>query len=263
MELEKILNKVIDIAKEAGTIIRNNIGKISASNIEKKGLNDFVTSVDKESELLIINSLNKILPSAGFIAEEDDSLKIEKEFNWIIDPLDGTTNFIHGIYPCAVSIGLQQNDEIILGVVYEVGLDECFYAYKGGGAYLNGKPIKVSAKENFSDAFLATGFPYHEFDRLDNYIKLLKYLTENTQGIRRLGSAATDLAYVACGRFDGFYEYDLKPYDVAAGIIIVSEAGGKISDFKGGSNYLFGKEIVASNNIIFEEFIANVSDFMK
>ncbi|MDR2011072.1 MAG: inositol monophosphatase [Bacteroidales bacterium] len=263
MEPEKILNYVIRTAKDAGNIIRNNIGKISASDIEKKGLNDFVTTIDKESESLIIRSLKKLLPEAGFIAEENDTLKTEKEYNWIIDPLDGTTNFIHSFFPCAVSIGLQKNDEIILGVVYEIGFDECFYAYKNGGAYLNGNRINVSDKKNFSDSLLATGFPYHEFNRLDKYIELLKFLTENTQGIRRLGSAATDLAYVACGRFDGFYEYDLKPYDVAAGIIIVKEAGGKISDFKGTDNYLFGKEIVASNKLIFEDFITIVNNFMN
>lgn len=263
MQLDKTIYKVIEIAKKSGEIIRENIGKKSSFEVQEKGQNDFVTSIDKESELLIIEALREILPEAGFIAEEDSTLKIEKEYNWIIDPLDGTSNFIHSLFPCAVSIGLQKNGEIILGVIYEVGLDECFYAYKNGGAYLNGEPIKVSSQNKLQDSMLATGFPYNEFSRIDNYIELLKHLTKNTHGIRRLGSAATDLAYVACGRFDGFFEYDLKPYDVAAGIIIVKEAGGEICDFKGTNDYLFGKEIIASNSLIFNDFKCNVLKFMN
>ncbi len=262
MNLEVLTSKVVQIAKSAGAIIRENINKRNKLEIETKGLNDFVTHIDKACELLIVTELEKLIPEAGFIAEENTSIKIGEEFNWIIDPLDGTTNFIHGFFPCAVSIGLKQNDEIILGVVYEVGADECFFAWKNGGAWLNNQKIEVSRKPLFKNALLATGFPYHEFNPLEKYMSLLTYLTKNTQGIRRLGSAATDMAYVACGRFDGFYEYDLKPYDVAAGIVIVREAGGQNCDFKGGDDYLFGKEIVASNSLIFEEFKTIVKKFM-
>jgi myo-inositol-1(or 4)-monophosphatase len=262
MNLHTLTFQVIKIAKDAGKIIRENIKNTSSHSIETKGLNDFVTDIDKLCEQEIVNKLEKLIPAAGFITEEGTSEKIGQEYNWIIDPLDGTTNFIHGFFPCAVSIGLKQNDEIILGVVYEVGLDECFYAWTNGGAWLNEKQIKVSNKSVLKNALLATGFPYHDFKPLDKYIDLLKHLTKNTQGIRRLGSAATDMAYVACGRFDGFYEYNLKSYDVAAGIILINEAGGKICDFSGGNNYLFGKEIVATNSGIFPEFKSVVMKYM-
>ncbi|HNQ67531.1 MAG TPA: inositol monophosphatase family protein [Bacteroidales bacterium] len=263
MNLKTLTIQVIEIAKYAGKIIHDNIKNINSHNIETKGLNDFVTDIDKLCEQEIVKRLEKLLPDSGFITEEGTSEKIGKEYNWIIDPLDGTTNFIHGFFPCAVSIGLKQNDEIVLGVVYEVGLDESFYAWKNGGAWLNEKQIRVSKKSELKTALLATGFPYHDFKPLDKYIDLLKYLTKNTQGIRRLGSAATDMAYVACGRFDGFYEYNLKSYDVAAGIILVNEAGGKICDFRGGNDYLFGKEIVASNAGIFSEFSSVVKKYMN
>jgi myo-inositol-1(or 4)-monophosphatase len=262
MDLKQLTENVIIIAKDAGEIIRQSYGKISSKNIQTKGLNDFVTDIDKKSEEYIVENLSKLIPEAGFIAEEGTSIKIGLEYNWIIDPLDGTTNFIHGFYPCAVSIALEYNKEIILGVVYEIGLSECFYAWKNGGAYLNEDNIRVSKEKLFKDSLIATGFPYHEFNLLDQYIELLKFLTKNTSGIRRLGSAATDMAYVACGRFDGFYEYDLKPYDVAAGSIIINEAGGIISDFKGKDNYIYGREIVASNKEIFDNFLNTVKQFM-
>ncbi len=263
MNLAITTNKVIEISKYAGQIIRDNFGKLSQDSIVKKGLNDFVTEIDKKSEQYIVNELSKLIPEAGFIAEEGTSDKVGDEYNWIIDPLDGTTNFIHGFFPCAVSIALEYNKEIVLGVIYEIGLSECFYAWKNGGAYLNDDAISVSNKTEIKSSVLATGFPYHELERIDNFIDLLKHLTKNSQGIRRLGSAATDMAYVACGRFDGFYEYDLKPYDVAAGAIIVKEAGGNNSDFCGGNNYIYGKEIISSNKYIFDEFNQIVGKYMN
>ncbi|MDD5571546.1 MAG: inositol monophosphatase, partial [Bacteroidales bacterium] len=155
----------------------------------------------------------------------------------------------------AISVALTKNDKTILGIVYEVNLDECFYAFEGGGAFLNSKKISVSKVEKLKDSLLATGFPNVNYSRLENYMKHLEFLFGNTHGVRRLGSAATDLAYVACGRYDGFYEYDLSPWDVAAGAFIAEQAGGKVSDFKGGDNFIFGKEIIASNNLIFREFL--------
>ncbi len=263
MRLKEITEKVVEISNEAGSVIRNNMGKLSDNQISVKGLNDYVTEIDKASEKIIVEKLSLLLPEAGFIAEEGTSNKIGEEYNWIIDPLDGTTNFIHGIYPCAVSIALEYKTEIVLGVVYEVGLDECFYAWKDGGAYLNKKPIKVSNEKSLKNSLIATGFPYHEYKNIDRYIDLLKYFTINSKGIRRLGSAATDMAYVACGRLDAFYEYDLKPYDVAAGSIIVSEAVGKNSDFSGTGNYIYGKEIACANKNIFDDFLKIINNFMK
>lgn len=262
MDIKDIYLKTIAVAENASKIICQNISN-SNYKIDIKGKNDFVTEIDKKTEKFIVDELQQILPEAGFIAEEKSSLKVGKIFNWIVDPIDGTSNFIHGIFPCSVSIGLKENDEIVLGVIYEVGRSECFSAYKGGGAWLNGERIHVSEKKNLSDAFIATGFPYNRFECMDKYIDLLKYFVTHAQGVRRLGSAAVDIAYVAAGRFDVFYEYDLKPYDVAAGIIILKEAGGKIADFKGGNDYLFGGEIVCTNNIIHNDVVNIVKNHMN
>jgi len=239
-----------EIARTVGQFMAGERKTFNDSKIENKGLHDLVSYVDKASEKQIIEKLSKLLPESGFIAEEGTNDKRGERFNWVIDPLDGTTNFIQGVPIYAVSIGLLDNDELVLGVVYEVGRDECFYAWKGGGAYLNGNPIRVSKRDNINDALLATGFPYNDFSKMETYMQFLEWTMKNARGVRRLGSAATDLAYVACGRFDAFWEYDLKPWDVAAGAVIVKEAGGTVTDYKGGSNYLFGREIVATNGLI-------------
>jgi len=262
MNLEDICKKIVFVAENAAEIIRSHINKVDYE-INAKGKNDFVTEIDKKTEKFIVSELSQILPEAGFIAEEKSSLKVGEIYNWIVDPIDGTSNFIHGIYPCSVSIALKQNDEIVVGVVYEVGLKECFYAYKNGGAWLNGEKISVSNVDSISNAFVATGFPYNRFEVINSYIDLLKYFVTNAQGVRRLGSAAVDMAYVAAGRFDAFYEYDLKPYDVAAGIIILREAGGNVCDFSGGDNYLFGGEMVATNALIFKDFSSVVTKYMN
>lgn len=261
MNLENICKQTILVAKNAAEIIRSHINNADYK-IDTKGKNDFVTEIDKKTEKFIVDELQRILPEAGFIAEEKSSLKVGEIFNWIVDPIDGTSNFIHGIFPCSVSIGLKENDEIVLGVIYEVGRSECFSAYKGGGAWLNGERIHVSEKKNLSDAFIATGFPYNRFECMDKYIDLLKYFVTHAQGVRRLGSAAVDIACVAAGRFDGFYEFDLKPYDVAAGIIILKEAGGLVCDFSKGNNFLFGGEIVVANPFVFDEFSSVIKRYM-
>lgn len=263
MNLKEITYKVVEIAEQAGAQIREHSKTFSYNDIEKKGLNDFVSYVDKSAEKYLVQELRPIIPDAGFIVEEQTVEYKGETYKWIIDPLDGTTNFIHGFFPYAVSIALMKADEIILGVVYEIGLNECFYAYKNGGAYLNGNPINVSSKSNFTESLFATGFPYDDFERLEKYLDFLKYLTKNTQGVRRLGSAAVDICYVACGRFDGFYEYALQAWDVAAGIIILQEAGGKVCDFNGQDDYLFGKSIMVSNSAIFDSFKEKLIEFME
>ena len=252
-----------EIARSVGMYMAEERKGFDISMIESKGLHDLVSYVDKESEKRIIEQLSKLLPKSGFIAEEGTSSKHGERFNWVIDPLDGTTNYIQGVPIYAVSIGLLDGDELVVGVVYEVGLDECFYAWKEGGAYMNGEPIRVSERDDIHDALLATGFPYSNFDQLDEYLALLKWTMTNARGVRRLGSAATDLAYVACGRFDSFWEYDLKPWDVAAGALIVKEAGGVVTDFNGGSNYLFGGEIIASNALLGDLMLEKVGNFME
>ena len=261
MDIKNICEQTKNLAIEVGKFIRQESGNISQESVEVKGLHDFVTYVDKTAEKKIVTALQKILPEAGYIVEEGSITKKAEKFNWIVDPLDGTTNFIQNISPYAVSIALMENEKIILGVVYEISLNECFYSWKGGGAYLNGVEIRVSKKQKLKDSFLATGFPYYDYSKLPQYMKSMETFLKSTIGIRRLGSAATDLIYVACGRFDVFYEYSLSPWDVAAGAFIVEQAGGKVCDFAGGNNYIFGKEIVASNEFVFEEFMKVMKNY--
>jgi myo-inositol-1(or 4)-monophosphatase len=262
MNLENICQQVTELTKEVGQFILNERKNNKSLTIEVKGLHDFVTYVDKTSEAKIVEKLSTILPEAGFIAEEGTSTKKGEKYNWIIDPLDGTTNFIHNLTPFAISIALQENDEIILGVVHELGLNECFYAWKDSPAFLNGDVISVSNKETIEESLIATGFPYYDYARIKPFLKTLEFFMENSHGVRRLGSAATDLAYVACGRFEAFYEYSLSPWDVAAGSLIVKQAGGRISDFKGENNYIFGKEIIATNKNVFDKFLSNINSIM-
>lgn len=260
---KNICREIEDAAKETGKFIREESRVFDINRAESKGLHDLVSYVDKGSEKLLVDRLNKILPEAGFITEEGTSSKKGEKFCWIIDPLDGTTNFVHGVHPYAISVGLREDDEIVAGVVYEAGGTELFSAWKDGGAWLNGAPIQVSEAKKLSDSLIATGFPYNDFTRLDNFMKSLSHFCRTTHGIRRFGSASIDLAYVACGRFEAFYEYGLNPWDVAAGILLVKEAGGFVSDFAGNRKNYSGDEIIAANNHIFNEFLKNVSIFMQ
>lgn len=260
MNLEKLCTDVCIAVKETGKFIRRERETFSISSVEYKGLNDLVSYVDKTAERQLVDSLSKLLPSSGFITEEKTISVHGKEYNWIIDPLDGTTNFVHGV-PCyAISVALMRDEQLVIGVVYEVNLDECFYAFENGGAYLNGKKITVSEAPDLKHALLATGFPYSDYHRMQPYMQVFDHFMYNTHGLRRLGSAAVDLVYVACGRFEGFYEYGLNAWDVAGGAIIVLEAGGSVSDFSGGSNYVFGKEIIATNKKVYDEFLAVVKE---
>jgi myo-inositol-1(or 4)-monophosphatase len=259
IDLEKITARVCDLSRETAGFLINEVDKLRASDIEIKGIHNFVTYVDKASEELIMKGLSEILPGTGFIAEESPELVV-KDLNWVIDPLDGTTNFIHGVPVYSISIALMENNEVILGVILEVNRNECFYTWKGSPSWLNGKQIRVSETARLADSLLATGFPYYDYSHLEAYMNFFRHLMLHSHGIRRMGSAAADLAYVACGRFEGFYEYGLSPWDVAAGTILVKNAGGKVTDFNSGENFIFGKEIIAANDRIFVEFM-NV--FMK
>jgi myo-inositol-1(or 4)-monophosphatase len=226
-------------------------------------LNDLVSYVDKTAEEIIVKGLQEILPEAGFITEEQTNTNIGERFNWIIDPLDGTTNFIHGLPVFSVSIALKDNDELVIGVVYEVNLDECFYAWKGASAYLNGKEIRVSNAPTIGDSLLATGFPYYDFNKQPQYIALFTHLMKSCHGLRRLGSAAVDLAYTACGRFDAYYEYNLNPWDVAAGIVIVRQAGGHVVNFSGGDEILESRELLATNGKLTGEMLEAIETHFK
>ncbi len=257
-----LAKQVAAITSKVSNNIRNELSKISQSDIEIKSHNSFVTYVDKQTENFLVDKLSKLLPEAGFIAEESEEKSKNRELLWIIDPLDGTTNFIHRLYPVAISIALMHNNRLVLGVVHEVGFDELFMASVDNKAYLNNRQIMVSEISSINDALLATGFPYYDYERIDQYMALIREFMHVSHGLRRLGSAATDLAYVACGRFEGFFEYSLNPWDVAAGAVIIQQAGGKVSDFTGGDNFLFGEEIVAANSRIFTELLSYVKRFM-
>jgi myo-inositol-1(or 4)-monophosphatase len=251
----EICHQVVDLCRNVGDFLMFEKNKITAADIQTKGQHDYVTYVDKMSERKLVDGLSKIFPQAGFIAEEGTNERLDPLYNWIIDPLDGTTNFIHGLAPFAISIGLKCNDEIIMGVIYEPNLDEAFYAWEGSDAYLNNEKIKVSKTTILDNALIATGFPYSDYSRLAPYMQIFDWCLRNTRGVRRLGSAAADLAYVACGRMDGFYEYGLKPWDVAAGSFILQRAGGRVSDFSGGNNFLFGQELLAFNRPLHSAFL--------
>ncbi len=260
IDLSQVCHQVINLAKETGSFIKSERNK-NALNIEIKGKNDFVTHLDKLSEEKLVAGLEIILPNSGFLVEENTATSNNEAYIWIIDPIDGTTNFIHGLHNYAISIALSYKNEIILGVVYEIGMSECFHAIKNQPAMLNGVEIKPSNAKKLNDCLVSTGFPYNNYDRLEDFINCLTYLIKNTHGIRRLGSAAVDLAYVACGRFDLFFEYNLKPWDVAAGAFIVQQAGGKVADFSGHNNFMYGQEIIASTPLAHAEFQNIVTKF--
>ncbi|MEE1944637.1 inositol monophosphatase family protein [Pedobacter sp. KR3-3] len=261
MNYELLCSKVIAVTRLTGNFIRKEAMSFDANAIEYKGLNDLVSYVDKNAEKQIVKNLTKILPEAGFITEEETENIKGQTYTWIIDPLDGTTNFIHGIPTYSISIALYENDQPVIGVVYEINRGEMFSAYKGGGAYLNNKPIRVSQNNNLSKCLLATGFPYYQFDKQPQYIQLFTEMMQQCHGLRRIGSAAVDLAYVACGRFDAYFEYNLNSYDVAAGAFIVQQAGGTILNFSGGQEIFETREVLATNSQVTEEILQTIKKY--
>jgi len=254
MNLEKLTTEVCEVVRNVALFQRQEISRLRSDDVLVKGIHDYVTYVDKESEQRLVASLSKLLPGCGFIAEESPSLN-RSELTWVIDPLDGTTNFIHGIPLYCISIGLMEGEELVAGVIFESNLNECFYTWKSAPSFLNGQPIRVSTTPVINESLFATGFPYYDYDSLDDYLAVFRYLMKNSRGLRRLGSAALDLAWTACGRFDGFYEYGLRPWDVAAGALLVNNAGGTVSDFRGRGHYIFGKQIIATNPFIYTDFL--------
>ncbi len=264
MDLAQLTLAVCEVAREAGAFIDSQAGQVVTGAIEEKFLNNLVSFVDIEAEKMIVNGLKDLIPYADFLAEEETvNRNLESPYLWIIDPLDGTTNFLHQVPAYAVSIGLKKEDEIVLGVVYEITRKECFYAWKGGGAFLNGERIQVSTQGDLSATLIATGFPFHNYSSLDNYLKVLRTFMLKTRGIRRMGSAAVDLCFVACGRFEAYFEENLNPWDIVAGALIVQEAGGVMSDFDGGDTHWEGKAILAANHAIYKEVLAITSILAK
>jgi myo-inositol-1(or 4)-monophosphatase len=262
-DYKRICNEVCNISRKAGDYIKQQLTLVDQNAVEQKGHHNYVTYVDKTTEELIVKELQTLLPESGFITEENTAGHNSQRFKWVIDPLDGTTNFIHKVPVFCVSIALMEENEVVVGVVYEVNLDECFYAWKGGKAMLNDSEISVSGIKDFDNSLLATGFPYYDYGRLEDYVTVFKHFMKHTAGLRRLGSAAADLAYVACGRFEGFYEYGLNSWDVAAGAFIVQTAGGVVTDFSGGNTYIFGRELIAGNPWAHPEMKEVINKFFK
>jgi myo-inositol-1(or 4)-monophosphatase len=253
-EIVKFLSFAWEAANAAGEIIRESWHQ--PKTIDYKGALDLVTTIDRETERKIVEVLQRNFPDHAILAEEETDLRGDNnEYRWIIDPLDGTTNFAHGYPQVSISVGLEQSGRLILGLVYDPLRRECFRAVKGQGATLNGSPIQISTVNELDKALLATGFPYDRREKADYYLSFFKAFLTRCQGIRRNGSAALDLCYVACGRIDGFWQLKLKPWDIAAASLIVTEAGGRVSDFSGNDFSIWGNETLASNGSIHAEML--------
>lgn len=257
MDLDLVKRTGIAAAYQGGEILREYFGNITV--IRKKGKRDLVTEADVKSEKKIIETIKKRFPDHGFLAEESGAEMAATGAKWIIDPLDGTTNFAHGLPIFAVSIAFSLNDEILTGIVLNPMTAELYTAVRGEGAQFNGRPIHVSSTESLGDCLLATGFPYNLNDNLPRIIERFSRFAASARGIRRLGAAAIDLCLVASGTYDGFWEENLKPWDVAAGTLIATEAGATISDFKGGPFAIDGSELLASNGRIHPEMVRHLS----
>lgn len=255
VSLEEVCCLTCKAVETASSFIKSNVGRIKNHDVEHKSFNSLVSHVDKTSEELLKESLVRIIPGSGFIAEESEESGHDADYKWIIDPLDGTTNFLHELPFFAVSVALSYKGELLVGVVFDIVHNDSFYAWKGGGSYLNGKKINVSQNNNLNDCLVATGFPYYDFDWMESYLRCFRHFMHTTRGVRRIGSAALDLAYVACGRFDFYFEYSLQKWDMAAGILLVTEAGGVVSDLRGGENFLNNGSIIASSKNIYEKVL--------
>jgi len=256
-DFSTILDSVVQVVKETGQWMLSQ--RVAVNEIEIKTPNNLVSFVDKESERRLVAAFQAIFPKAGFIAEEGTGEKAD-EWNWVIDPLDGTTNYLHGVPIWCISVALCHFQDPVLAVIYDPNKDEMFSALKGQGAWLNGHRMSVSSQTVLRDSLLVTGFPYDDFGREEAYIGLFRHLMKETRGIRRLGSAALDLAWVACGRFEAFYEYGLNPWDVAAGCLLIQEAGGAVTGFHEG-HPIFEEDILASNGKIHEELRNRIQRF--
>lgn len=256
------LNIAVKAARKAGQIINRASLDLSRVNVGVKQQNDFVTEIDRAAEASIIETLRETYPKHSILAEETGLSGSEgSEYQWIIDPLDGTTNFIHGFPQYAVSIAMAHKGVLTHAVVYDPNRNELFTASKGSGAYLNDKRIRVSKRLKLDEALIGTGFPYRSFDHVDAYLGIFKELTRRTAGIRRPGAASLDLAYVACGRLDGFWEFGLSPWDMAAGALLITEAGGLIGDLAGEGNYLNSGNLICGTPKVFGQLLQVIAPY--
>ncbi len=257
MDLKHTLDIVTEIAYKAGKYLKEEQTRLKLNSIETKSQRNYVTYIDKEAEKIIVSELSKIFPDTGFLTEEGTIESEIKEWTWIIDPLDGTTNYIHGDTPYSVSIALQYKQQIVLGIVYDPVADELYSASNISGAKLNENPIEISKTKSIQNAYIGFGIPYN-LDKRGKGILYRTTLQYKNCSFRIKGSAAIELCYVAAGRSDAYFHSGLSPWDVAAGSFILERAGGKITDFNEGNNYIFGKEIVASNGYIHKEIIEQI-----
>ncbi len=253
--MQPMLNIAVRAAHRAGDFIVRKINKLPDLKVEVKAPNDFVSEVDREAESLIIEELLKAFPKHGILAEESGVIEGEEEYRWIIDPLDGTANYLHGLPHYAVSIACEHQGRLMHGVIYDPFKQELFTASRGDGATLNNRRIRVSKTRSIDSALIATGFPFRHPDQLDNYLKVFTTFMRSVSDMRRAGSAALDLAYVAAGRLDGYWESGLHSWDLAAGALIVREAGGLITDYQGDEKYLERGEIVAGNSKVMADML--------
>ncbi len=259
--MHPIVNIAVRAARRAGNLIANAVEQVDRLDITEKASNDFVTEVDRQAEEAIIGIIHEAYPNHGILGEEGGEIAGKKEgvdYQWIIDPLDGTTNFLHGFPQFAVSIGVRHKGRLEHAVIYDPMRQELFTASRGGGAQLNDRRLRVTSCKGLEGALLGTGFPFKQQQHLDAYLATFKALFPMTAGIRRPGSAALDLAYVAAGRLDGFWEIGLSPWDMAAGTLLVQEAGGLVSDFSGGDNYLETGNVVAGNPKVFKAILQKI-----
>ena len=250
------INVMVKACRKAAKPLIRDFGEIEKLQVSVKGPGDFVTASDKKVEKIIIEDLQNARPNYSILSEEIGEIKNDREFRWIIDPIDGTANFLHGIPHFGISIGLEKNNEIICGIIFDPIKDEIFTAEKGGGSYINNQRMRVSSRSKLKDCLIATGGPKRNLEDRELDLKVYeKFSSKVDIPIRKMGSASLDMAYVAAGRFDGFWQRNLNYWDIAAGIILVKEAGGFITDFKGGSEYIENKTISVNNSKINEEMI--------
>lgn len=264
--MHPIVNIAVAAARSAGKVILRSQDQMDKLQIIEKGRNDFASQVDKAAEDIIIETIKKAYPQHAILAEESGVTPGNgqgSDVTWIIDPLDGTTNFLHGFPQFCISIGVKQGDKIYHGVVYDPVRDELFSASRGEGARMNGKRLRVSNAEKLQKSLLGTGFPFRDFTYLDDYLTFLKAIIPHCAGIRRAGAAALDLAYVAAGRLDGFWEFGLKPWDIAAGALLIQEAGGYISTIQGEGEILNGQSILAAPPKIYQELMELCKQFFN
>jgi len=257
-ELKDITLQVCEIARKVGVYIREQAKNFTFDSVEQKKSHDYVSYVDKTSEEQLVEALRKLPVAAGFVTEEKTASYHEEAYCWVVDPLDGTTNYVHHYAPYAISIALRRGKEILVGVVYEISYDECFYAWKGGGAYLNGNVLSVNKNDDIDKALLCLELPYNDKAYKQAGLHLINHFYGLVGGIRMNGSAAAALCYVAAGRFDGWLEKYLGQWDFSAGLLIVLEAGGTVTNFEGNDDYLYGNDIVASNGIIHDELLQTI-----